>query len=49
MGTFLFKYIDSEDKVHKVWIDASSWKIAQERFRENNRDIKEVITAKRHS
>jgi len=43
---YTFKYIDSSNKEYTVWIYASSWKKAQKKFEEENKDVKEIIKAK---
>jgi hypothetical protein len=49
MGTYLYKYINLKNEKKQEWIEASTWAIAQKRFSENNKDVKEIISAKKHS
>ena len=49
MGQFTFLFIDSKNIKQEVWIQASSWKVAQKIFEAKYKDVKEVIKAKRQS
>jgi hypothetical protein len=49
MGQFTFIFVDSKNIKHKVWIQASTWRVAQKRFEEKYTDVKEVISAKKQS
>lgn len=49
MGQFTYIFVDSENKKHTVWIQASSWKVAGDRFYKQHKNVKEVIRAKRQS
>tara|TARA_R110000772_G_scaffold244818_1_gene358234 strand:- start:368 stop:511 length:144 start_codon:yes stop_codon:yes gene_type:complete len=43
MKYYKYKYIDSKNKEHNIYIYASSWKKAQEKFELENKDVKEII------
>lgn len=49
MGQFTFIFIDSKNVKQEVWIQASSWKVAQKRFEDKYQYVKEIIKAKRQS
>jgi hypothetical protein len=49
MGQFTFLFIDGKNIKQEVWIQASSWKVAQKRFEAKYQNVKEIIKAKRQS
>lgn len=46
MKHYKYKYQDSKNKVHTVFIYASSWKKANEIFEDENKDVKEIIACR---
>jgi len=49
MGQFTFLFLNIENVKQEVWIQASSWKVAQKRFEAKYKNVQEVIKAKRQS